>query len=272
HRPDGRGRWVTVGLGPRAGHTSEGVRRAAAEAIRAVKGKGARTLGFRLASFTSDSVSAADAARALTDGAILGGYDFLRYRSVAEPGVEDVSIHLGKEHGTDERRLAAEVAEEVGLAENVLWTREIGNLPADTATPQRLAEIATELGQDAGLKVTVFDEKALAKMGCGGLLAVGSGSVHPPRLIVIEYAGGSRRGRTVAIVGKGITFDSGGISIKPAARMADMKFDKSGAVAVLGILRGAARLKVAPRVIGVLCCAENLPSGSSYRPGDVVRT
>ncbi|HXQ78979.1 MAG TPA: M17 family metallopeptidase, partial [Thermoplasmata archaeon] len=95
---------------------------------------------------------------------------------------------------------------------------------------------------------------------------------HPPRLIVLEYSGGARRGRTVAVVGKGITFDSGGISIKPGLNMQDMKFDKSGAVAVLGILRAAATLKVPPRVIGVMCCAENVPSGTSYRPGDVVRS
>ena len=96
--------------------------------------------------------------------------------------------------------------------------------------------------------------------------------MHPPRMVVLEYAGGSKRGRTVAVVGKGITFDSGGISIKPGPSMANMKFDKSGAMAVLGILRAAATLKVAPRVVGVLCCAENLPSGTAYRPGDVVRT
>jgi leucyl aminopeptidase len=91
-------------------------------------------------------------------------------------------------------------------------------------------------------------------------------------MIVLEYPGGARRGRTVAVVGKGITFDSGGISIKAALGMQEMKFDKSGAVAVLGILRAAATLKVPPRVVGILCCAENVPSGTSYRPGDVVRT
>lgn len=272
HRPDGRGRWVTVGLGPRGSVSAETVRRAAADVVRAVKGKGARTLAFRLASFVSAPVSSAAAARALVDGSILGGYEFLRYRSTSERGIEEVTLQLGEEHGAEERTLTTEVAEEVRVAENVLWTRDVANLPADTATPERLGEVARELGKEFGLKVTVFDEKELAKMGCGGLLAVGGGSAHPPRLIVLEYPGGTRRGRTVAVVGKGITFDSGGISIKPAPRMGEMKFDKSGAVAVLGILRAAALLKVAPRVIGVLCCAENLPGGGAYRPGDVVKT
>jgi leucyl aminopeptidase len=272
HRPDGRGRWVTVGLGARGTYSAETARRAAAEVVRAVKGKGARTLAFRLGSFVSGAVASNAAARALVDGSVLGGYEFLRYRTTNEGPVEEVTIHLGEEHGSEERTLVAEVAEQVTIAENVLWTRDIANLPADTATPARLAEIAKELGKERGLKVTVFDETELAKMGCGGLLAVGGGSDHPPRMVILEYPGGTRRGRTVAVVGKGITFDSGGISIKPGPRMSEMKFDKSGAVAVLGILRAASLLKVAPRVIGVLCCAENLPGGGAYRPGDVVKT
>jgi leucyl aminopeptidase len=272
HRPDGRGRWVIVGLGPRSQFSADTVRRAAAEVVRAVKGRGARTLAFRLAAFVDGPVTSAIASRAIVDGATLGAYEFTRYRTTSEGGVEEATVQLGEEHASEERTLTSDVAEEVKVAENVLWTRDIANLPADTATPERLAEFARALGKEAGLKVTVFDEKELAKMRCGGLLAVGGGSVHPPRLIVLEYSGGTRRGRTVAVVGKGITFDSGGISIKPAPQMSHMKFDKSGAVAVLGILRAAAFLKVAPRVIGVLCCAENLPSGSAYRPGDVVTT
>ncbi len=272
HRADGRGRWVTVGLGARSSYTADTARRAAAEVVKSVRSKGARTLSLRLASFVQGSVTPAMAVRALVDGCVLGGYEFVRYRSVAEPGIEEVTIQLGDEHASEERTLNGEIAEQLQIAEAVLWTRDIANLPADTATPERLADAARQLGKEVGLKVTVFDEKELAKMGCGGILAVGGGSDHPPRLVVLEYAGGTRRGRTVAVVGKGITFDSGGISIKPAPRMSEMKFDKSGAVAVLGILRAAALLKVAPRVIGVMCCAENLPGGGAYRPGDVVKT
>jgi leucyl aminopeptidase len=272
HRPDGRGRVLVVGLGAREKYSHEATRRAAADVVKALKGKGARTVGFRLASFATVPVSSAMAVRAIADGALLGGYEFLRYKTTADSAIEEVSVHLGEEHASEERALTGEAAEETVLAEDVLWTRDIANLPADTASPERLAEEARGLAKDLGLKVTVFDEKQLAKMGCGGILAVGGGSTaHPPRMVVIEYPGGTRRGRTVAVVGKGITFDSGGISIKPAASMANMKFDKSGAVAVLGILRAAALLKVAPRVIGVLCCAENVPSGTSYRPGDLVK-
>jgi leucyl aminopeptidase len=272
HRPDGRGRLVLIGLGPRARFDAETLRRAAAEVVRGLKGKGARTVAFRLPSFAVDSFTPEAAARAIVDGAALGAYEFVKYKSTTEGGVEEAAVHLGEELVRDEAIVKKAVVDELALVDTVVWTRDIANLPADTATPERLAEEARGLAKEFGLKVTVFDEKKLAEMGCGGILAVGSGSSHPPRMIVLEYPGGARRGRTIAVVGKGITFDSGGISIKPGPRMAEMKFDKSGAVAVLGILRAAATMEVAPRVVGVLCCAENLPGGSAYRPGDVVRT
>jgi len=272
HSADGNRRVVLVGLGPRDRYDAERVRRAAAEVVRGLKGKAARTVGFRLPSFAVEPVAADAAVRALVDGAVLGGYEFLKYKTTTEGSVEESTIHLGDEFAREEAGLKKVATEEIAITDTVVWTREIANLPADTATPERLAEEARGLGKELGLKVTVFDEKKLAEMHCGGLLAVGSGSSHPPRLIVIEYPGGARRGRTVAVVGKGITFDSGGISLKPALHMQEMKFDKSGAVAVLGILRAAASLKVPPRVIGVMACAENLPGGGAYRPGDVVRT
>jgi leucyl aminopeptidase len=272
HRPDGKGRIVIVGLGPVAGVTADTVRRAAAETVRALKGRGARTVGFRLATFVSSNVPSDIAVRALVDGATLGAYEFLRYRTTNEGSVEEATIHLGEEHGREEAALRKALEQQVVVDDCVNWTRDIANLPADTATPEYLAEEARRLGKEAGLKVTVFDEKKLAEMHCGGILGVGGGSHHPPRMIVLEYSGGARGGKTVALVGKGITFDSGGISIKPALQMSDMKFDKSGACAVLGAVRAAALLKVPPRVIGVLACAENLPGGGAYRPGDVIRT
>ncbi len=272
HRTDGDGRLAVVGLGPRGSFSPDHVRRAAAEVVRALRGKAARTVGYRLASFVAGPVDATAATRALVDGAVLGSYQFLRYKTTADSNVEEAAVHLGEEFSREERLLRKELETSATVADTVLWTRDIANLPADTATPERLAEEAKALGKEFGLKVTVFDEKALSSMHCGGILAVGGGSVHPPRLITIEYAGDGRRAKTVAVVGKGITFDSGGISIKPATSMSEMKFDKSGAVAVLGILRAAAQLKLAPRVVGVLCCAENLPSATAYRPGDVVRT
>jgi len=271
HRTGGKGRLVVVGLGDPTLTGHETVRRAAAEAIRSLRGKGARTAAILLPSFVSDRVPVEAAMRAVVDGAILGSYEFLQFRSTSDGNVEEVSVGLGDELARGEAGLKRAFAEQSTIAETVVWTREIANLPANTATPERLADEAVRLGKEVGVKVTVFDETKLAEMGCGGILAVGGGSAHPPRLIVVEYGGAGRGGRTVAVVGKGITFDSGGISIKPAPAMSYMKFDKSGAVAVLGIVRAAALLKIAPKVIGVLACAENLPGSGAYRPGDVVR-
>jgi leucyl aminopeptidase len=272
HRPDGKGRVLVVGLGSSATYTADGARRAAAEVVRGLRGKGVRTLGFRLSSFVAEGVPSDAAVKAIVDGAGLGAYEFLRYRTTTDGNVEDVTIHLGEEHAREEAPLRRAVDSESSLIDATLWTRDIANMPADTATPEWLAEQARALGKEFPLKVTVFDEKKLAEMHCGGLLGVGGGSAHPPRMIVLEYSGGARSGKTVALVGKGITFDSGGISIKPALAMGNMKFDKSGACAVLGAMRAAAMLKVPPRVIGVMACAENMPGGAAYRPGDVVRS
>jgi len=273
HLDGGAGRLVLVGLGPRARYGAEAARRAAARAVRKLKGKGARTVVFRVPSFVQGRARVEEIVRALVDAAYLGSYEFSQYKSEPSGTIDSARLALGRELGRRASALGRVLREESTLGATVVWTREIGNLPPDTASPARLAEEARTLGKEVGLKVTVFDEKELARMGCNGILAVGSGSTsHPPRLVVLDYPGRGRVRRSVAIVGKGITFDSGGISIKPALRLQDMKFDKSGAVSVLGVLRAAALLKVAPRVLGVMACAENVPSGTSYRPGDIVRT
>ncbi len=270
HRTSGGPRIVLVGLGPRNAHDAEGVRRAAAEAIRSLAGRGVTTAAYDARSFVAGRVDLASAVRSIVDGAVLGSYRFTKFKSkFPDTPVAASVIVVGPK---PPRAVTAAFAEEETLTGVVTWTRDVANLPPNEATPARLAEIALELGKSHELKVTVLDEKQLEKLGCGGLLAVGSGSSHPPRLIALEYPGQGANAPTIAVVGKGITFDSGGISIKPAPSMSYMKFDKSGAVAVLGILRAARALRVRPRVVGIMACAENLPSGSSYRPGDVVRT
>jgi leucyl aminopeptidase len=273
HRPGGGGRVVLAALGPVARASAETVRRAAAEVVRSLRGRGARTVAFRLPSFVAGRVDPSGAARALADGALLGSYEFTSYRREADPGIAEVTIHLGPDLARRAATVERALGEEATILDSVAWTRDLANLPANEATPERIAAEARALAKEAGLAVQVFDETALAQLRCGGLLAVGSGSSHPPRMIVLEYPGRTKGpAPTVALVGKGITFDSGGISIKDAPQMSNMKFDKSGAVAVLGVLRACAALRVPIRVVGVLCCAENLPSGTSYRPGDLVRT
>ncbi len=151
-------------------------------------------------------------------------------------------------------------------------TREIGNLPGNILYPQTLAARAAEARARIKLKVTVFDERKLRAGGFGGLLAVGQGSERGPRMIVIEHLGGPKWQPPIALVGKAMTFDTGGISIKPAANMEDMIFDKCGGMAVLGAMSALARLGVKRNVVGLIASAENMPGGNAYRPGDIVTT
>ena len=165
------------------------------------------------------------------------------------------------------------VAEAQIVAEATNYAREIGNLPGNVVTPRVLADYARELAKESNLDCTVLTKKELEKGGFGGLLAVGGGSANEPHLIVLEYNGTNETAASahpIALVGKAITFDSGGISIKPSDKMDEMKFDKCGGVAVLAILKAVAQLQLPLHILGVISSAENMPSSTSYRPGDIV--
>lgn len=168
--------------------------------------------------------------------------------------------------GKTAKRLTREAT---AIADAVRTVRDLGNGPANQITPTRLAERAEEIARAAGVKCTVYDRKQITKMGMGGLLAVNRGAIEEPRFIVLEYTP-RKAGKTVCLVGKGITFDSGGISIKPSEKMEEMKFDMCGAAAVIGTIQAAASLQIPHCVIGLIPTTENLPSGSAYKPGDII--
>jgi leucyl aminopeptidase len=153
------------------------------------------------------------------------------------------------------------------------FTRDLGNLPPNICHPSYLAEEAKSLGKEhKNLKIEIHDEKKLKELGMGAFLAVSIGSEQPPRLIVMNYQGGKKSDKPFVLVGKGITFDTGGISIKPAAGMDEMKFDMCGAASVFGTLRAVLELQLPINLVCLLACAENMPSGSATRPGDIVST
>jgi len=180
----------------------------------------------------------------------------IRCSLLAHPEIEDKTA----------KRLTREAA---AIAAAVRTVRDLGNGPPNEITPTRLAERAQEVAREAGVKCTVYDKKQIVKMGMGGLLAVNRGAVEEPRFIVLEYTP-RKAGKTVCLVGKGITFDSGGISIKPSEKMEEMKFDMCGAAAVIGTIQAAASLEIPHRIIGLIPTTENLPSGSAYKPGDII--
>ena len=265
-------RVLLIGLGEEGKLDGEALRRAAGQAVRAAGKRSARRVAV-LAPRTR-RFGAAAVAQALAEGAILGSYGFTRYRSekpeapIASCSLlfEDAKSRAGARNGI---RIGVAVAESQNLA------RDLSNEPGGDLPPATLAREAGRVAREAGLRFRALGVPELRKKKMGGILAVGGGSSRPPRLIVLEHGRKARNGRgrpTVCLVGKGITFDSGGISIKPSAAMDEMKHDMSGAAAVVGALRAAALLELPLHVVGIIPAAENLPSATAYRPGDVVRT
>ncbi|HEX8593495.1 MAG TPA: leucyl aminopeptidase [Pseudomonas sp.] len=210
--------------------------------------------------------------RLLVEALADGEYVFDRFKTQkAEPkALKKVTLLTDKLSVADVERAAAHAQ---AIATGMAFTRDLGNMPPNLCHPTYLGEQAKALGKAyKNLKVDVHDEKKLAELGMGSFLAVAQGSAQPPRLIVMNYQGAKKSEKPFVLVGKGITFDTGGISIKPAAGMDEMKFDMCGAASVFGTLRAVLELQLPINVVCVLACAENMPSGTATRPGDIVTT
>jgi leucyl aminopeptidase len=258
HHGEGK-RWLVVGLGRREEFDAERARVAAAVVHGRARELGARELCWELPHHVSDDVAAA-----LVEGTMLAGYRFERYRTKPEdeepPGL--AGLIVSAHHDVDEAvRRGAVGARAQNLA------RELEDTPANDLTPTALGEHAREL---AGVTVEVHGRDWLASQGMGAFLAVAQGSDQEPAMIVARYDGGGD-GPLLAIVGKAVTHDTGGVSIKPAAGMHEMKFDMSGGAAVLGALQAIAALELPLRVLGVVGATENTINGSAMKPGDIVR-
>jgi leucyl aminopeptidase len=260
---------VAVGLGRApadgAAPAATAVRRAAGAATRKLAGRArvASTLGL-----AGGRPPAAELVAAAAEGALLGAYAFTGYRSTADctrttpPAAVTLLVP-----DPDDGALAGLARRAGVLAGAVSLARDLVNTPPNDLPPAEFARRAADAGQAAGLQVEVLDEEALRVAGFGGVLGVGGGSARPPRLVRLRHAGG---GPKVALVGKGITFDSGGISIKPSAGMDKMKGDMAGAAAVVATMTAAAALDLPLDLVATVPMAENLPSGAAYRPGDVL--
>ncbi|MGH8753024.1 MAG: leucyl aminopeptidase [Burkholderiales bacterium] len=164
----------------------------------------------------------------------------------------------------------AALKQALAIAEGVKLTKDLGNLPPNICTPSYLAEQALQIAKKHNLKAEVLEQKDMEKLGMGSLLSVARGSNQPPKLIVLHYSGAAKKQKPVVLVGKGITFDTGGISIKPAAEMDEMKFDMCGAASVLGSIKAVAEMRLPLNVVGIIPTTENMPSGNASRPGDIV--
>jgi len=255
-------RILLVGAGKREKFGTPELRKLAAAAVRHLKARSVKRIAF----LARESDRGPAAAQAVTEGLMLGNFDGDKYRTdKKDRPVESaalVGFEAAAQPGVDRGRI-------IGESQN--FTRELGNEPSNLLTPTLLAERAAAMARGAGLEVDVLDEKRIAQLNMGALLSVARGSAEPPRVIVLTYTPEkvTPGAPVLGLVGKAITFDTGGISIKPANDMEKMKFDMAGGAAVLGAMRALARLKPSIKVIAVIPSTENMPGGRAQKPGDV---
>ena len=261
------GRVLVVGLGPRRNGDAEPVRRAAAAAVRRARDLGAASVAVFM---PADGLPARVRAQAIVEGGVLGTYRFDKYlREKNGKVIESLAVV------EPERRSQAAAREGVRLGE--VWAaatclaRDLVNEPANVVTPAFLAERAREIARVGRLGLKVLEREDCADLAMGAYLGVAQGSQEPPKFIHLTYAPRARARKRVVVIGKGITFDSGGLDLKTADGMLRMKDDMSGAAAVLGIFEALPRLKLPVEVHGLIAATENMPSGTAQRPGDVVR-
>ncbi|HET7874461.1 MAG TPA: leucyl aminopeptidase, partial [Methylomirabilota bacterium] len=260
-------RLLAVGLGPKKGSDAEALRRGASTGVRRARELGAATVAVFL---PSEVVPARERAQAIVEGATLGTYRFDKY--LKEKNGKVIQALTVVE--ADRRTLAA--ARE-GARRGEIWAastcfaRDLVNEPANVVTPAYLARRAAEIARAGRLKLRVLDRAQCARLGMAAYLGVARGSHEPPKFIHLTYAPRGRPRRRVAVIGKGITFDSGGLDLKTADGMRDMKDDMAGAAAVLGVFKALSALRLPIEVHGLIAATENMPSGTAQRPGDIVR-
>ncbi|MDT4818220.1 Cytosol aminopeptidase [compost metagenome] len=237
-----------------------------------LKGLGGSDATLALGELAVKGRDAYGKARLMVETLADGAYQFDRFKSQkAEPkALKKITLLVDK---ADQAEVERGSLHAQAIANGMAFTRDLGNLPPNLCHPSFIAEEAKALAKaHKNLKVEVLDEKKLKELGAGAFLAVAQGSEQPPRMIVLNYQGGKKDDKPFALVGKGITFDTGGISIKPAAGMDEMKYDMCGAASVLGTFRAVLEMQLPINLVGLLACAENMPSGGATRPGDIVTT
>ncbi|MGB5082437.1 MAG: leucyl aminopeptidase [Burkholderiales bacterium] len=262
-------RVLLVGLGREKEFGERGYRDCARAAFAAVLDTGARDVSMYLTELPVPGREVAWKARQLVLAAADAGYRFDRMKSKKVEAKQLAHVSISAASKRDAADLDRGVMEGRAISEGMALARDLGNLPANVCTPAYLAETAVKLGREWKLAVEVLDQAAMEKLGMGSLLSVARGSHQPPKFLILRHAGAAKKDRPVVLVGKGITFDTGGISIKPSAEMDEMKFDMCGAASVLGTLRAVAELGLKLNVVGLIPACENMPGGAATKPGDI---
>lgn len=260
-------RLLLIGVGTREHYEAAQISQLSGTAARLLRGKNVKSIGI----VPRANVNAETVASTVVQGVILGIFDLDKYRTV-DKETRDLERVVVSMEGSDQKAVNAGVERGRIIGESVNFTRDLANEPGASLTPTDMANRASEIAREFGLSIDVLDQARMEKEGMGSLLSVARGSDEPPQLIVLRYTPGTDRSKELlTFVGKGITFDSGGISLKPGEHMELMKYDMTGGATVLGVMRAVAQLKPSVSVLGVVPCAENMPSGKATKPGDVVR-
>jgi len=249
--------------------TLAAARAALAAGLAQIKSRGAVSAAVAFAGFDAELGESLAEQTALTAQDAVYVYRHTKPSAPAAPKLAKLSLLVGK---AGQKAAKAGLARGEAIAAGVELARECANRPANHATPTHLGEVVQALGKSHGLKVEVMDRKAVEKLGMGSFLAVAQGSDEPLRFIVARYEGAAKTVAPVVLVGKGITFDTGGISLKPGAEMDEMKFDMGGAASVIGTLRAVAELRPKLNLVMIVAACENMPSGRAVKPGDVVKS
>ncbi|MHB8666245.1 MAG: leucyl aminopeptidase [Burkholderiales bacterium] len=262
-------RVLLVGLGDEADLREREYREAARAAIKAAQETGAGTLTLCLIEIKAGRRDAAWKARQLALVAAECAYRFDSMKSKKSDPRPLANVEL-LTAARDATAAARGLRQGAAIGAGASLAKDLGNLPANVCTPAFLADQAKKLAKEWKLDVEILERKDMHKLGMGSLLSVAQGSRQPPKLIVLRYAGGAHKAKPLVLVGKGITFDTGGISLKPAPEMDEMKFDMCGAASVLGTLRACAEMKLRLNVVGIIPATENMPGGAATKPGDIV--
>jgi len=266
-------RLILVGLGKKKDAGLDQIRQAMGYAAKRVRRAKAGSFTVAVPSVTPRGASMVEVAQVIAEGAILGSYHFTVYRSDGPTNKDIAAMSVLAPQLGQLRQLVEGIRRGVATAEATVFVRDLCNHPSNVMTPTKIASEAKALAKETGVSLKILEQKEMEVLGMGALLGVAKGSHEPPKFIILQYHGAKKKDdRPVVLVGKTITFDTGGISLKPAENMEQMKADMTGGAEVLACVRAAARLKLPLDLIGILPVAENMPGGRAMRPGDVVKT
>ncbi|MGE3151083.1 MAG: leucyl aminopeptidase [Nitrospiraceae bacterium] len=268
-------RLLLVGLGKKKEFHLDALRQAYGYAVKRVRQAKTGAFAASLPPLVPRGATTVDLVRAMTEGVILGSYQFTEYRSENNGAPKQVARFLIVTSDKAQFKQAVEgVRRGTAAAEAAVLTRDLCNHPSNVMTPTRIAEEAKAIAKESGVSLKILEREEMEELGMGALLGVARGSHEPPKFIILEYRGPKtpKESRPIVLIGKTITFDTGGISLKPADNMEQMKADMTGGAEVLATLRAVARLRLSAHVVGMLPVAENMPGGRAMKPGDIVKT